>query len=445
MLQKFIAWVKSIFVKYPIDEPELMNTQDFVRRYEDTTKVNFDYIFANSLSKKVVSGSTCDIQMKDDSEPSQRVEFIDNAIKENFLGQWQALNSQAIGKGRKIGYPYIKSGKACIDWIDQDRMTINEVIGTKITSVTILASTYTTPVSKLKYHRLVDMYLENGNYHEVQRAVSNYGTPTSLAICPFWENIKEERVIANVDNLLLITLDNATDSRRGRDLYKVPILFGADDLLRQIDECLVQIEKEYKNKRAFIGADDRMFNKGEMADSGLYKKFISSGTKNDGMWEVFSPEIRDSSLYNRLEHLMSLVEKQAGVSSGVVTKATSNTATATEILVSQYDTLTYVMEMRRNNEKAIKQMAYCFDVLAEYFGLTPQGSMGQWKVSLNWDMKLYESSSETYNQMLQLVMNNWLDPAKLNRYVTGQSIEDAKAEIEELEKNAPTLKQMLTE
>lgn len=70
------------------------------------------------------------------------------------------------------------------------------------------------------------------------------------------------------------------------------------------------------------------------------------------------------------------------------------------------------------------------DIYAEHFGLTPAGAAGDYKVTFDWDMSLVESTEETFSQLSELESRGLISGARLNSFVTGQTMEDAQAEID---------------
>ena len=70
------------------------------------------------------------------------------------------------------------------------------------------------------------------------------------------------------------------------------------------------------------------------------------------------------------------------------------------------------------------------DVYAEFFRLSPTGAAGDYKVTFDWDMNLVESSSETFDQLSELESRGLISGARLNAWVTGQTMEEAQAEID---------------
>lgn len=211
-----------------------------------------------------------------------------------------------------------------------------------------------------------------------------------------------------------------------------PITYGCGKTISDLHEVLDQINSEYELKRAFVAADEFLFGKdGKLPANGLFKKFQTGGALNtNSFWEVFDPAIRDASYYNRYHELCAQLEKEVGTSRGILTEPASYGATATEIKAANHDTFCLVSDIRKAVEACFDDLAYAVDVYADYFHLTPSGAAGDYKITFDWDMSMVESSAETFSQLSELESRGLISGARLNSWVTGQSMEDAQAEID---------------
>lgn len=326
--------------------------------------------------------------------------------------------------------PYVIGNRIYVTSVDQTRCAVNEVNGDgEVTSLSVIAEIK--QVQDNYYQRIIDYTLEGDALSIKTRIINTAGGPVPFDVTPEWAGITPEITIGNVDRVLVGFLKCPKDNRCEDEFYGVPITYGAEDTIRQLHECMTQIENEYRLKRAFVGADEFMFGKnGKLPDNGLFKVFRSGGAlKGEGggqsFWEVFDPAIRDSSYYARYNALCAQLEREVGTSKGILTEPASFGATATEIKSANHDTFCLVSDIRKNIQTCFEDLAYAVDVYAEFFGLTPTGAAGDYKVTFDWDMSLVESSSETFDQLSELESRGLISGARLNSWVTGQSMEDA--------------------
>lgn len=446
MFNQIVQWVRRLFGKVVgwTVEKGMADSEKHKKDYEDTRAINFDSIFASSLSNKAVTD--CDMTITDANDgESKRSEYITRAMEP----VWEDIKktvAQALGKGGKFLIPYVDGDRVFVDVVDQNKVAITGVNGAgEITSLSVAAEHLER--NGKTYDRVIDYALEDGNITIRTRAISQSGEPVPLASVPEWEGITEEITIGNVEKMLVGFLKCPRDSRQEHYSYGVPITYGCDDTKRQLMDCMWQIEREYKAKNAKVFADELMFGKDEKITGDLFKVFrIGGGLDGKPFYEVYDPAIRDSSYYVRYRELCAQLEQEVGTSSGILTRPENRGTTAYEIKSENYDTFCLVSDIRKNIASCLEDVVYSIDVYAEFFGLTPAGVSGDYKVTFDWDTSLIESSSEKFAQLSELESRGLISGARLNSYVTGQSMEDAQAEIDAVaEEKAKTAAELAPE
>lgn len=420
-------YVLSLFSRKSVNKSVQHSSAQHKAEYEETRKINFTSIFAGSLANKTVSDSS--MTVKDAAgKDSRRSEWIGDGLQKVWK-QKKVMVSQALGKGGKLLVPYVQNGRPYVDIIDQSRMVITAMHGDEITGAMLMADIGS--LDGKVYYRFADYNLENGVHTIRNRATTDKGGAVELSILPQWEGIQDEIVINGVEHILFGYLKCPTDSREDKQLMGVPITYGGDEVIRDLHSCLEDMRREYKLKQPFVGADDRMFDKNNrLPDNGLFKKFNQTGLRDGQFWEIFDPAIRDSAYLSRFQQLCGLLESTVGVSPGILTKVERTYVTDDEIKQQNSDTFALVSDIRENIEEAFRQTAYAMDVLAEFFGATPAGGMGDWQILWDWDLSMLESSTETFNQLSELESRGLILPERLVSWTTGMSMEEAKQEVE---------------
>lgn len=449
MFQQLIQWIRSLFGKITGQrtQREIESSEKNKRKYEDTSNINFAAIFAGSLANKSVNDCNMTITDANDND-SARSEYI-NSVLQPVWDNIKQITAQALGKGGKILIPYVNGDKIYVSVLDQPRCVINDVSGNgAIKSLSVIAEIK--QVKDTYYQRIIDYTLTDGTLSIKTEIVNTSGGPVNPALVPEWANITPEITIGNVDRLPVGFIRCPKDGRMENDNYGVPITYGCDDTIRQLYDLLEQIENEYKHKKVFISADETMFDKsGKLPDNGLFRTFHAGGALggNGGisnLLDVFDPPIRETSYYTRYNALCAQLEKEVGTSRGILTEPATVGATATEIKAANHDTFCLVSDIRKQIQKCFEDLAYAVDMYAEFLGLTPAGHAGDYKVTFDWDMSLVESSSETFNQLSELESRGLISGARLNSWVTGQTMEDAQAEIDSVrEQKAKTTAELI--
>ena len=434
MLKNIFLWILNIFKKKTETKPaELEENQKYANDYERIDQINFDAIFSNKLANYVVNDS--EIVVSGENERAKQFDKMAQSMWKNA----KKIVSMAFGYGGIFLIPYTKGGKLYYSRVPQNRVTIDSTDGDDITGVTVLADqkTITKNYTSTTYIRLASYKIDNNVLTIEQAFVNEDGK--QIPVPDFWQNIPLKLVISNVEKVAIGYIKSPTNNRKANDKYGVPITFGTETTQKEIKECLKQIAREFKIKQAFIGADSTMFNKDErLPDDGLYKK-IDSG--KDDFWEIFSPDIRESSYYARLQELYKRLEHEVGTSAGILSDVETQNATATEIKKAMYDTFSITDDMRTNFEKGIKDFFDGCNVLANVYNLIPQG---EYDISFNWSYGLVEDTTAEYSQLIQGHNIGIISKAEVRQWLRpDETIEEAEEKIREIAENQASIQDLL--
>ena len=418
------------FYKRLGNESEPQVNSRYAEQYREIKGINFTAIFANKLTALAVSESNADIVGE-----NARVAFLDGCMSDVWR-RIKKITAQTLGTGGCAIVPYVQDGKILFNIVSQDRIVIDRRMGETITGATLLADSIT--LNKRRYYRWTDYSVEN-NVLYIRHKVTNESGGS--AFVEQWADI-QDHAITGVDRVLFAFVQSPIDNRCTHDSYGVPVTYGCDKLTGEIRECLEQIHDEFglKEVRAFV--DERMLKKDKKSNYIVPSKLFVAGHKEDGpMLEVFSPDIRDSSYYNRLLNLFELLEKAVGTSKGILTAPETRGATATEIKAGLYDTYSMITDIRKNIEKAINDYIYACNVLANYYGLAPQG---EYETAYDWSLSLIESSAETWTQLKDAQALGVKSKAELRQWLSpNETMDEAEAKVQEIQEKEPSLSSML--
>lgn len=418
-------------------DKEYQDNEFYNLQYQNIHEINYNAIFSTKLSNYCANESNINIDGN-----NKRAEYL-NDMAQSIWEDRKRIFNRMLGTGGVFVIPYYAKGEIQYNIVPQFRVSINEMIGKKITNITVLADVYIEKngFTKKVFYRWADYIIQNNNLYIIQRYTDENGDTVSKP--DLWKDINDEFSITNVDKIICGYFKSPIDNRQSIDNYGVPITYGCDSTIREIKDCLKQIVDEFRAKKVFIGIDYTMFKKDKngheiLPDDPIYRKF--NGDK-DNMWEVFDPAFRDSSYYNRLQELYSRLEKQIGTSKGILTEVETQDATATAIKKALYDTFTIVGDTRDAFEKGMTDLIDGINVLANFYNITP---MGDYEINYDWSYDLLESTEETFNQ---LTTGHSLDVVKdyeLRQFIfPNEDIEEAKKSIEEIKEEEPSVDKLL--
>ena len=429
-------WVKilSLFGKSTsTTNVDFRNNERYAIQYESTRDVNITAMFSNQMSNYVVNGSVMEVEDK-----NKRSELL-NDILSQIWKEKKKIVARCFGTGGVALVPYVQSGVIMYDIVAQSRLSINKKVGDKIVDATLLADTYikNSLTTTTTYYRWADYKIEDGSLYITQRYTDSEGN--KIDKIDYWSDINDEMVIPNVDRVSIAYIKSPVDNRLTNGLYGVPITYGCDKTIGRIMETLKQIDREFNLKEAFVGADITMFNgKNALTENGLYRKV---DTGEDTFWEVFDPAIRDSPFYNKLNSLFAQLEKEIGTSRGVLTDPVSTYQNTDEVRRSIYNTMSIVKNMQDNIVCGLKDFLYACDVLANYYNLSP---MGDYKLNVDWNYELLKNYDTTMNNYNIAIDKGYVTKAEARNYlIEDETLEESKKAVEEIEKNNPTVQDIL--
>lgn len=438
MWQRLKQLIKKLFGRAVTDSDYVGERSDhYVEQYKDEGKFNITAIAANKLATLTVTESNVDVGRGKD-ETNVRVRFMNEFIQKVWA-KGRKFTAQAFGCGGVALVPYCIDGTLYFDIVQQNRMLISSMTGDVITGVSFLSDIRTIDgdiFSRFTYYEITELGCVIRN-----KAVKNGSVEVKLSDISDWSMISPEVLIPNCKKVPVAYLKCPVDNRRSDDFKGVPITFGCEYIMAEIDECMKQIKREYTKKKAMIFADKTMINDDNEVDEDLYVTFMGGAKLGDGsLIDVFDPQIRDTAYYKRLESLFEIMEKSMGTSKGILSEPATNYATATEIKRSIYDTFAMVENMRKSIERMMQDMLDAGNVLCDYFGLAPTFA-GDMPLKFDWSYGLVESSEITFQQLSEEHARGTISDAEYRQFVKPkETLEEAQAAIDNIKNSEQTEK-----
>lgn len=313
------------------------------------------------------------------------------------------------GKGGMFFKPFYSNGRIKVSCIQADKFipTKFDSTGELLGAIFIDQITKGTDVyTRLEYQELnnTTLVIRNKAYKTTVHNINSLGKKISLAEIEEWANIQEELTITNVNRLLggyfKIPIANPIDNTSP---VGVAIFANAISTLEEIDKQFSRTLWEYEGSELAIDIDELMLKKDENGNliypkgkQRLYRKLDIDGEKTN-KWNVFSPEIRDTSLFNGLNELLRQCESQCGLAFGTISKIENIEKTATEIKSSKQDYFVTVSDIQGALQTALEDLIYGIDILMSLYGIKHKvGATG----SFDWDDSILVDSEKKQSQAL---------------------------------------------
>lgn len=312
------------------------------------------------------------------------------------------------------------------------------MVGIFIDQITKGDNVYT----RLEYNDLNDttITIKNIVYKTNKFNSTTLGNKASLSQVPEWKDIQEQTQIEHVNRLLggyfKVPIANPVDNTSP---IGVPIFANAIEILKQIDEQFSRTLWEYEGSELAIDVDATSFEKDENGNDvlpkgkkRLYRKLIFD--TGDKAWNVFSPEIRDTSLFNGLNELLRQAESQCGLSFGIISKSTEKEKTATEIKSSKQDYYVTVSDIQGSLQTALEDLVYGIDTLMSLYDIPHKTEP---EVSFDWDDSILVDSEKKQSQALVERNAGLIDDIEYFVQTRDYSEEEATKYVDKMKQRSP--------
>lgn len=296
------------------------------------------------------------------------------------------------------------------------------------------------------YTRLEVHTLQGKQVHITNRAfvaTNDYSLGSEVVVSSIdrWSELVPELLLEGADRLLFgyfkVPLGNADDSDSP---LGVSVFSRAVDLIREADRRYSNICWEYegtqlavhiatsllkynqdRDKFEYPGGKERLYRNVEYNTGAADKPFI----------DTFSPEIRDTALFNGFNNQLKLVEFNCNLAYGTLSDPQSVDKTATEIKTSKQRSYVMVSDTQMALQDALEDLVYAMSFWSALYGLVPAGN--DYEVSSDWDdsvmvdaetereqdrkdvamgvMRLEEYRAKYYGETLEEAAKNLPEPA----------------------------------
>ncbi|OSA95622.1 UNVERIFIED_ORG: phage capsid protein [Clostridium botulinum] len=293
----------------------------------------------------------------------------------------------ACAKGGIAFKPYVSNGHIEVDMVQADSFfptnynSRGEVTGAIFIEVKQQGETRYT---RLEYHNLTTegYYISNTAFEKENsmevKDHTDLGKQIPLTDVDEWAELEEEVLIKNIDKPLFsyfkMPFANTIDS--GSPLG-VSIYSRVVDLIKEADKQYSRILWEYEGSELAINASVDCFKMDEEGNAvlpegheRLYRDMNYGVGEFNKAIEVFSPSIRDTSLFNGLNNLLRRIEFNTGLAYGTLSDVQETDKTAEEIKSSKQRSYASVKKIQNQLKNSLEQLAYAMSVWARIYGLS---------------------------------------------------------------------------
>lgn len=392
---------------------------------------------AKTICEKVAKAVT--IEFKSQVEDKE----IDN-IYQRFLKNIRTNTEYTLAKGGMFFKPFYSNGRIKVSCIHADKFipvkfdSTGELLGAIfIDQITKGDDVYT----RLEYNDLNDttITIKNIVYKTNKNNLTTLGNKVSLSQVPEWKDIQEQTQIEHVNKLLggyfKIPIANPSDNTSP---IGVPIFANAIKTLEEIDKQFSRTLWEYEAKEPAIDVDATAFKKDEdgndILPKGKERLYRRLDFGDEKQWNIFSPEIRDTSLFNGLNELLRYTESQCGLSFGILSKNTEVEKRVEEIKTSKQDYFVTVSDIQGSLQTALEDMLYGIDVLMSLYDISHKSNAN---TSFDWDDSILVDSEKKQSQALVERNAGLIDDIEYFVQTRDYSEEEATEYVDKMKQRSP--------
>ncbi len=291
--------------------------------------------------------------------------------------------------------------------------------------------------TRMEQHELTDKgyYIRNLAYRSMTETV--LGSPCALTEVDEWATLEAETSIRYKDGSVpertlfayfKMPFANHIDPKSplGVSAYS-----RADGLIREADRQYSRILWEFEGSELAIDASVGALPPQATGQGGklperrkrLFRELGIDQGNNGDLYKVFSPAIRDSSLFNGLDKLLKRIEFNCNLAYGTLSDPQSVEKTAEEIKTSKQRSYSAVCDMQRALQDALEHLVWIMDIYATLYNLVPRGA---YEVSFTFGDGVMEDTEVEFVRRKLLVDAGYLKREKLISWYFGVSEDEAK-------------------
>lgn len=297
-----------------------------------------------------------------------------------------------------------------------DLVTQNEFLPLHYTDdhCTSAACPETITIGKTSYTRIeVHVYDEAARTH----TIDNYcfrsdnpdflGQPCDLAEVDLWASILPHKVFPGV-SAPLFAVFQVPDSNSVDPESPLGISCFADsvDDIRDVDIQWERILWELESSERAIDASEDLFRYKEgqpvlpKGRERMFRTFSTNPNTGSGIFETFSPEIRDASQFNALNEMLRRVENGCGLSYGTLSRVDTTDKTAEEILSSKQRSYDRVSDIQTALRTALEGTVQAMQFLRDYYENQPRADAS---LTCTFGDGVFEDTDKEYTRRMQMV------------------------------------------
>ena len=259
------------------------------------------------------------------------------------------------------------------------------------------------------------------------------GVEIPLTDVPHWAQVEPESLLTDTDGQMFGYFKTATANNVDIEApLGVAVFHKAAKLIKEADIQYSRILWEYEGSELAIDVDPTVLRPKKGADGYMdmpklnERLFRGVDLGTDDNYHVFSPAIRDSSLFAGLNQLLIRIEDNCGLARGTLSDANVEARTATELRIIRQRTYATIADNQALLEVCLRDVVRAMDKYATIYNLAPEG---EYDVSFEWDDSIITDAAQQLGERLELMSQGIMGKVEFRMWYFGETEAQARAAV----------------
>jgi A118 family predicted phage portal protein len=398
---------------------------------DESPWVNGSTVVSMGLPASIASELSRLATLEMESEISNHINL--NEDYQKVVGDARRFVEYGLALGGTILKPYFRNGSIKVDYATPDLYLILSHDNTGLITHIVFIEELTegnTIYRRLEEHDCRgEHYIVNNAAFETKFPKS-LGKQIELSNVDKWKEIEESVILKNVDAPLFGYFRNP--QANNLDLSSplgISCYSKATSLIQDADEQYSRILWEYEGSELAIDADiTALSNAGDLpkGKERLFRGLDIEPADGKQLYEVFSPAIRDESLFNGLNKMLQRIEFVCGLAYGTLSDVQYTTKTAEEIKASKQRSYSTVVDIQKALEESLRELV---DAMVVLYKLYIDDNVKDPEISFKFDDSLVVDTKAEQMLRMQEVAAGLRTPEDYIAWRDGISEEEARKKL----------------
>lgn len=387
---------------------------------------------ASAISFEMARMVTLDLRSK--VTGSKRGEFLDKTYQK-LVENIRIPVEYGCAKGGLVIKPYVCKNELKVDFIQGDSFFPTEfdesgnILGAVFVQSIAGKGEYFT---RLERHRKTKDGYEISNRAFKSKSSGVLGSEIPIGEVPWWRDMAENVVIANVDKPLFgYFRPAAANTIDPSSPIGVSVFANAVNLIEDANRQYERLIWEFESGERALIANSMAFKhdregRPKLPDKRLYRTL---DVEDIDFFREWSPQLRGVDIADGLDKIFRRIEFNCGFAYGTLSNIDGRDRTAEEIRSSKQRSYATISDNQKALKNALTDAVYAMDVWCTLYNLAP---MGEFSVSFEFDDSVAADRKTEFEEKCIMLDKGVMQPWEIRMWYFGEDEETAKQKCKKI-------------